>query len=263
MPNGKDVYYFSHDTNARNDEKILMLRAEHGWEGYGLYWALLEMMFDNKETCIKHSRIRGIAVSYNVDITMLQSVIDTAVTEGLFISNGECFWSESLRRRKQAFHELRDKRSKAGKKGMETRWGKADDTGPDNSVITKNNKVKESKVKESRGKESKGKESKTGTKFTPPAINEINQYCKERNNDVDPNRFHDHYSAKGWMIGKNKMKDWQAAVRTWERSDNSRGSPMASNASEALRLAEKFRREEENDQDRDSATNGSVGSGLS
>ena len=148
MSNGKDVYYFSHDCNARNDEKILMLRAEHGWEGYGLFWALVEMMFESKETCLHHSKIKGIAVSYNIDITLLQSVINTAISEGLFVSDGETFWSESLRRRKAAFHELKEKRSKAGKKGMESRWGKPKNTEPDNSVITKNNKGKESKGKE-------------------------------------------------------------------------------------------------------------------
>ena len=146
MANGKDAYYFSHDANARNDEKILMLRAEHGWEGYGLFWALIEMMFENNDTCLHHNRVRGIAVSYNIDITVLQSVINTAINEGLFVTDGEKFWSESLRRRKQSFQELRKKRSEAGKKGMVSRWGEPTNTGPDNSVITKNNKVKESKV---------------------------------------------------------------------------------------------------------------------
>ena len=145
-----NTYYFSHDANARNDEKILMLRAEHGWEGYGLYWLLVEMMFENKETCLKHSRIRGIAHGYNIDITVLESVINTAITEGLFVSNGEEFWSESLRRRKEAFEELREKRSRAGKKGMRKRWNKAEEQQSYNGVITKDNKGKESKVKESK-----------------------------------------------------------------------------------------------------------------
>ncbi len=55
-------------------------------------------------------------------------------------------------------------------------------------------------------------------KFTPPSIEEIRAYCQERNNEVDPQRFVDFYESKGWMIGKNKMKDWKAAVRsTWEK----------------------------------------------
>lgn len=56
--------------------------------------------------------------------------------------------------------------------------------------------------------------------FKPPTLEEVQQYCIERNNNVDANRFIDFYSSKGWMIGKNKMKDWKAGVRTWERNDN-------------------------------------------
>jgi DnaD/phage-associated family protein len=143
----KDAYYFSHDSNARNDEKILMLRAEHGWQGYGLYWALLEMMFEATETCLSHAKIKGIAISYNVDITLLESVISTCKKEQLFVSNGTVFWSESLRERKQKFLDLKRQKSDAGRKGMANRWG------TDNAVITENNKVKESKEKEIKGKE--------------------------------------------------------------------------------------------------------------
>ena len=52
-----EAYYFSHDSNARNDEKVLMLRAKHGWEGYGLYWALVEMMFENNRTCLDRKSV--------------------------------------------------------------------------------------------------------------------------------------------------------------------------------------------------------------
>lgn len=54
--------------------------------------------------------------------------------------------------------------------------------------------------------------------FTPPNIEEIREYCVSRNNNIDPEQFYDFYESKGWMIGKNRMKDWKAAVRTWERS---------------------------------------------
>lgn len=52
-----------------------------------------------------------------------------------------------------------------------------------------------------------------------PTIEKVTIYCDERKNNVDPNKFFDFYEAKGWMIGKNKMKDWKAAVRTWEKKD--------------------------------------------
>lgn len=57
------------------------------------------------------------------------------------------------------------------------------------------------------------------TLFHPPSLEEVASYCKERGNRVDPQQFIDFYTTKGWMVGKNKMKDWKACVRTWERRD--------------------------------------------
>ena len=54
-------------------------------------------------------------------------------------------------------------------------------------------------------------------RFAPPTLEEVKAYCQERHNKVDAEKFVDFYESKGWMVGKNKMKDWQAAVRTWER----------------------------------------------
>ena len=60
-------------------------------------------------------------------------------------------------------------------------------------------------------------------RFAPPTTEEVSEYCKERGNKVDPQKFVDFYTMKGWMVGKNKMKDWRAAVRTWERSEPKQG----------------------------------------
>ena len=62
-------------------------------------------------------------------------------------------------------------------------------------------------------------------RFVPPSIEEVKEYCKQRNNKVDPEQFINFYESKGWMVGKNKMKDWKAAVRTWEKRENSTTQP--------------------------------------
>ena len=64
-------------------------------------------------------------------------------------------------------------------------------------------------------------------RFVPPTIEEVRAYCQERNNNVDPETFVDFYESKNWMIGKNKMKDWKAAVRTWERSNSKRSKDFS------------------------------------
>lgn len=68
-------------------------------------------------------------------------------------------------------------------------------------------------------------------RFIPPTVDEVSAYCQERGNSVDPQRFVDYYSSNGWMVGKNKMKDWKAAVRTWEQKEKSyaRPAPKSSN----------------------------------
>ena len=55
--------------------------------------------------------------------------------------------------------------------------------------------------------------------FKKPTFDEVNNYCLERNNNIDAEAFIDFYESKNFMIGKNKMKDWKAAVRTWEKRE--------------------------------------------
>lgn len=61
------------------------------------------------------------------------------------------------------------------------------------------------------------KEKEKAKRFSPPTLEEVTAYCQERGNDVDPQKFIDFYESKGWMVGSNKMKDWRAAIRTWEK----------------------------------------------
>lgn len=59
-------------------------------------------------------------------------------------------------------------------------------------------------------------------RFTPPSVDEVAAYCRERGNGVDAKRFVDFYASKGWKVGSSGMKDWRAAVRNWERQDNTK-----------------------------------------
>ena len=63
---------------------------------------------------------------------------------------------------------------------------------------------------------------KSSTRFAPPTLDEVDEYCRERGKGVDAERFVNFYAAKGWKVGNQPMKDWKAAVRTWERRDDSR-----------------------------------------
>ena len=62
-------------------------------------------------------------------------------------------------------------------------------------------------------------EGETTTRFHKPSISEIQQYCEERQNTINAEKFFNYYEANGWKVGKNKMKDWKACVRTWEQNE--------------------------------------------
>lgn len=61
--------------------------------------------------------------------------------------------------------------------------------------------------------------------FIPPTVDEVKAYCLERGNSVDPEQFVDFYTSKGWKVGKDKMKDWKACVRTWEKRSDKKTAP--------------------------------------
>jgi len=61
-------------------------------------------------------------------------------------------------------------------------------------------------------------ENDNNIRFAKPSLEQVRSYCRERNNGVDPEQWYDYYSSNGWKVGKNSMKDWKAAVRTWERN---------------------------------------------
>jgi hypothetical protein len=156
--------YFSHDSNARNDEKILALRMKFGMEGYGVYFAILERMRDASEyKCVKDYHV--IAFDLRVDTSLVKSVVEDfglfAFTEG-----DEYIYSKSFLSRMERKDDVSRAKSEAGKVGASKRWNSKNGKKiayamkPDSICLanaTKKNS-KESKGKESKGKESKGKE---------------------------------------------------------------------------------------------------------
>ena len=89
----------------------------------------------------------------------------------------------------------------------------------DSNVTVTSHNAPEVELEVDIDKEKSSEVKKGAAKFTPPSVNEIEKYCQERNNNIDAEQFYNFYQAKGWYVGKNKMKDWKAAIRTWEQRD--------------------------------------------
>lgn len=101
-------------------------------------------------------------------------------------------------------------------------------TGPDPPVPT----VREGDGEEEREGEREAEEEGEGIqavkppacrRFIPPSAEEVKQYCREQGYSVDAERFVDHYESNGWMVGRNKMKNWKASVRNWSRKEKVNG----------------------------------------
>lgn len=87
--------------------------------------------------------------------------------------------------------------------------------------------------------------------FKKPKLEEVKQYCLERKNNINAEKFIDYYESNGWKVGKNPMKDWKAAIRTWEKNEEEKSKEIQTYQSKAIKeqseARERFLRGEEND----------------
>jgi len=138
----KDTFYFSHDYNARNDEKIKRLIRKHGMIGYGIFWSIVEDLYNNANAL--RTDYEGIAYDLRSDSDLVASVVNDF---DLFIFNGDYFGSNSVQER---LEQRNDKSAKA-RKSASYRWENA------NALQTQSDS---NAKKERKGKEIKGKEIK-------------------------------------------------------------------------------------------------------
>lgn len=162
--------YFSHDADARNDDKIIRLRMRHGAEGYGIYFMILERLRGETDyMSVKDYNM--IAFDLRVDAARVKSVVEDF---GLFVftDDGKYFYSESFLRRM----ELKDSVSRKRKEAIAKRWGRGTDSGPASdsvrNTIDDTNELQmysdsDTKVTQNGYKESKGKEKENNKKISP------------------------------------------------------------------------------------------------
>ena len=85
-------------------------------------------------------------------------------------------------------------------------------------------------------------------RFVKPTLSEIEQYCIERNNNVNAEQFYDYYESNGWKVGKNAMKDWKACVRTWERNEYRKPNSKKNSKEDAINVVRELMNEYANEQ---------------
>ena len=113
--------YFPHDYNARNDAKLIRLRMDMGLQGIGIYWCIVEMLYE-EDGKIERSNLKAVAYAINEEVTNVQQVIEQY---NLFEFDDKFIWSEAVSKRLKNIKKISSVRSSAGKASAEARKGKA------------------------------------------------------------------------------------------------------------------------------------------
>ncbi len=116
----KETFYFSHDYNARNDDKILELRAKYGSEGYGIFWMIIESMAENEDGGLKASLLAGLSIGFGTTKEFLTDLMEFSISISLFYKEDNKYFSKRLLGHKEFRKFLSDK----GKEGVMIRENK-------------------------------------------------------------------------------------------------------------------------------------------
>lgn len=205
--------WFKHISDSLDDPFIFELMEKHGADGYLVFFGILEI----------YSREFHSEDSWNLSITLsylkrkFHKTHRQLITNPLQTISNSGKWNVTIEDDKVTifipkFTELLDE------------WSRRK-LGSHSGVTPKILKTDKDKDKELDKDIHIGKSPRKV--FKEPTIQEISSYCKERNNSINPQTFIDHYTGNGWMVGKNKMKDWKAVIRTWETRGGNNGTGNA------------------------------------
>lgn len=224
----KESYYFTHDYNARNDPKLLRLRMDFGCRGLGIYWSLVEMLYE-QDGKIPADQIDAIAYDLREPLEDVSRIVsEYELFRFIIHENKEYFTSKAVEARNERREEISEIRRQAGRRGAfktnSMRQKSGSSSADERQMLGKcsanaeqmNGKSSAIKEKEIKGNNSTlSKENKRV--FVKPTIEEVEEYVKEKGYAVDAESFISFYESNGWKVGNNPMKSWRAAVTTWQK----------------------------------------------
>ena len=236
MPESKKYWYIQLNVNFFDDERIDWLCEQNNGYAYVVLYLKLCLKTANNNGILTR-QIGDMIIPYNVDkiaevthmnVDVVRVALELYKRIGLVYEADEncnfmrlpevpgmvgCVTQAALDKRKQ-------RERKQLKEGQYSE--NVQENVQENVRQELRDKSKELRVNNLESEQEKEKKRK---RFTPPTVDEVREYCLERNNGIDPEAFVDFYASKGWMVGKNHMKDWEAAVRTWEQKRKQSAPP--------------------------------------
>jgi len=185
--------WFRFYTEAIDDHKLRLLAFEDRWHFVALLCCKGQGILDNNPQFLQ----RSVAVKLGVQVRELEEIARRLSEVGLIDAetlqpvawDERQFVSDSSKERTRAWRDRKKRHSDVTVTLQET------ETDTETDIKTNTRKAR----------------------FTAPTIEQVQAYCIERQNNVNAEHFVDHYTANGWKVGKNAMKDWKAAIRTWEK----------------------------------------------
>ena len=196
--------WFRMYTEAIDDEKLRLLAFEDRWHYVAILCCKGSGLLDDDSD--DQLRMRKIAVKLGVQLRELDEIARRLSEVGLIDQDtlqpmnwdARQFRSDSSANRVRRHRESQKKQQLNNTKRGSNVTVTPPETETDTETDTERNKREPAK------------------RFTPPTVEQVREYCQQRGNSIDPQRFVDFYASKGWLVGKAKMKDWKASVRTWE-----------------------------------------------
>jgi len=192
------------------DYKVMRM----SYEAQGVYMRILAYMWkDSPDQCSISKDEKLLARCLGISLNKLRKNLQEMKNPSgaLFTEDEKRFYSKRLREEAEKQSQFRDLCSIAGKKSAEKRRKERVKDGSKDGSKERSNRNPTLQSSSSSSSSLK----KVYTRFTPPTIKQVKEYIKEKRYPVNVDKWYDHYTANGWMVGKNKMKDWKAAVRTW------------------------------------------------
>ena len=221
MAHKKDAYYFSHDSSASRDIKMLKIKYIYGWEGVGLFWGIIETLRETTDFKFESNKdsIDLLASILQVDAIKLQTFINDAIKVGLFVECDGYFYSNSLNDRMQEMNKKRLNGIANGKKG-----GRPTNEEPKNNLNHNlNHNLNESKTKPLKERKEKERKVKEEVVFIPPIVEDVLNYFEENGYSREvANKAYHYYNNLGWKNSKgNQVVNWKnAMLNNWFKEEN-------------------------------------------
>lgn len=204
----KDAFYFPHDSNARNDQRLLKARMKYGMEGYGVYFGIIEILREQSNYKLPISAFESIAFDLRVDVKIIKYLVMGECNLFEYDGNTDEFYSKSLKRRLERMDELKQKRAEAGRKGGKATAKLKQKIGTAKAL----NKTKQDKTK-------LNNIDKRAEKFKEQVFEFSNQYDSDLLNN-----FFDYWSEPNKSNTKMKYElqqtfDIKRRLSTWDRNN--------------------------------------------